>query len=154
MPGRTNRFTRFAHPALPILVPVLVVSLLLAACAGGAGTAAKPAAADGLSGEVSDQSRGGFEAVPDPGGSDTSYADLADRQIVKTGEITIRDLANLIVEVTGYEGEIIWDTSQPDGQPRRCLDTRRAEERFSLERMVAEVEAMYESLAPRAGEGG
>jgi hypothetical protein len=113
MPGRTNRFTRFAHPALPILVPVLVVSLLLAACAGGAGTAAKPAAADGLSGEVSDQSRGGFEAVPDPGGSDTSYADLADRQIVKTGEITIRVSAvpttvgtvrAMALELGGYVG--------------------------------------------------
>lgn len=41
-------------------------------------------------------------------------------------EITIRDLVNLITEVTGFEGHIEWDTSRPDGQPRRCLDTTRA----------------------------
>lgn len=48
-------------------------------------------------------------------------------------EITIRDLAEKIVKLTGYEGEIVWDTSQPDGQPRRMLDTSRARERFGFE---------------------
>jgi GDP-L-fucose synthase len=38
-------------------------------------------------------------------------------------EIKIRDLANLIREVAGFQGTIEWDTSRPDGQPRRCLDT-------------------------------
>lgn len=47
-------------------------------------------------------------------------------------EITIRDLAEKIVELTGYEGELVWDTSQPDGQPRRSLDTSRARERFGF----------------------
>ncbi|MGC4107102.1 MAG: GDP-L-fucose synthase [Thermomicrobiales bacterium] len=42
------------------------------------------------------------------------------------GEITIRDLVELIVELTGYEGEIRWDATKPDGQPRRGLDTSRA----------------------------
>jgi len=42
-------------------------------------------------------------------------------------EITIRDLVALIVRLTGFTGEIRWDTSKPDGQPRRCLDTSRAE---------------------------
>ncbi|MCZ2342418.1 MAG: NAD-dependent epimerase/dehydratase family protein, partial [Bacteroidales bacterium] len=45
-------------------------------------------------------------------------------------EITIRALTTLIGELCGYAGEIRWDTSQPDGQPRRCLDTSRARERF------------------------
>lgn len=43
-------------------------------------------------------------------------------------EIRIRDLAELIAEASGFTGEIVWDTSKPNGQPRRCLDTRRAEE--------------------------
>ncbi len=41
-------------------------------------------------------------------------------------EITIRDLAEKIAACTGFKGEIVWDTSRPDGQPRRCLDTERA----------------------------
>jgi GDP-L-fucose synthase len=48
-------------------------------------------------------------------------------------EITIRDLVALIVELTGFEGEIHWDASKPDGQPRRALDTARARERFGFE---------------------
>lgn len=47
-------------------------------------------------------------------------------------EITIRDLAEKIAHLTGFEGEIIWDISRPDGQPRRMLDTSRAEERFGF----------------------
>jgi GDP-L-fucose synthase len=47
-------------------------------------------------------------------------------------EITIRDLAEKIARLTGFEGEIVWDTSQPDGQPRRSLDTSRARERFGF----------------------
>jgi GDP-L-fucose synthase len=48
-------------------------------------------------------------------------------------EITIRELATLIAELTCYEGKIVWDTSKPDGQPRRCLDTSRAKEEFGFE---------------------
>jgi len=47
-------------------------------------------------------------------------------------EISIRDLAGLIAELTGFEGEIEWDESQPNGQPRRLLDTRRALELFGF----------------------
>jgi len=43
-------------------------------------------------------------------------------------EIPIREIAELIARLTGFEGELSWDTSKPDGQPRRCLDTRRAGE--------------------------
>ena len=47
-------------------------------------------------------------------------------------EISIRDLVDLIVELTGYKGEILWDSSKPDGQPRRMLDTTRAIEAFGF----------------------
>jgi len=47
-------------------------------------------------------------------------------------EITIRDLAEKIVELTGYDGDIVWDATKPDGQPRRSLDTSKAEEFFGF----------------------
>jgi len=47
-------------------------------------------------------------------------------------EISIQDLAQLIARLTGFAGEIVWDTSQPNGQPRRCLDTSRAERLFGF----------------------
>ncbi|GMR24697.1 MAG: GDP-L-fucose synthase [Acidobacteriota bacterium] len=47
-------------------------------------------------------------------------------------EISIRDLAELIVEQTGFEGTLVWDETKPNGQPRRCLDTSRAYERFGF----------------------
>lgn len=59
--------------------------------------------------------------------------DGADPVNLGTGrEITIRDLIGLIVELTGYRGEVVWDASKPDGQPRRALDTSRARERFGF----------------------
>ena len=48
-------------------------------------------------------------------------------------EISIRDLAELIKAEVGYRGQIRWDTSQPNGQPRRCLDVSRARELFGFE---------------------
>jgi GDP-L-fucose synthase len=48
-------------------------------------------------------------------------------------EITIRELVELIADVTGFDGEIRWDTSKPDGQPRRVLDTSRATQEFGFE---------------------
>jgi len=47
-------------------------------------------------------------------------------------EIAIRDLVSKIVELTGFAGEIRWDASKPDGQPRRTLDTSRAREQFGF----------------------
>jgi GDP-L-fucose synthase len=47
-------------------------------------------------------------------------------------EIYIRDLAQLIAEEVGFRGEIVWDSSKPNGQPRRCLDTSRAERFFGF----------------------
>ncbi len=48
-------------------------------------------------------------------------------------EITIKELAEMIVRLTGFGGEIRWDPSQPDGQPRRCLDISRAKKLFGFE---------------------
>ncbi len=47
-------------------------------------------------------------------------------------ETSIKDLAALIAEICNYEGEILWDTSKPNGQPRRNLDTTRAEKNFGF----------------------
>ena len=48
-------------------------------------------------------------------------------------EISIKELTELIARLTGFEGEIRWDTGKPNGQPRRKLDTSRAKERFGFE---------------------
>ncbi len=48
-------------------------------------------------------------------------------------EITIKELVEKIAELTGFKGEIRWDATKPDGQPRRCLDTSRAKELFGFE---------------------
>jgi GDP-L-fucose synthase len=47
-------------------------------------------------------------------------------------EITIRDLVELIARLTRFGGELRWDATKPDGQPRRALDTTRARERFGF----------------------
>jgi len=48
-------------------------------------------------------------------------------------EISIRELAEVVADVAGYEGEIVWDTSKPGGQPRRSVDGSRAQELFGFE---------------------
>lgn len=47
-------------------------------------------------------------------------------------EISIKDLVKLIVKLTGFKGRIVWDTSRPDGQPKRRLDTSRAKRGFGF----------------------
>lgn len=47
-------------------------------------------------------------------------------------EVSIRELVDRITVLTGFKGAIIWDTSKPDGQPRRCLDTSKAEKLFGF----------------------
>ena len=51
-------------------------------------------------------------------------------------EISIKELVELIAEIAGFNGEIRWDTSKPDGQPKRCLDVSRAKEEFGFEAKV------------------
>ena len=48
-------------------------------------------------------------------------------------EIKINQLVSLIAKLTGFDGQIVWETSKPDGQPRRCLDTSRAKKEFAFE---------------------
>lgn len=68
----------------------------------------------------------------------TSDYDEPEPVNIGTGrEITIKDLAELIRKLSGFEGEIVWDASKPDGQPRRGLDTSRARERFGFQAEVS-----------------
>ncbi len=61
-------------------------------------------------------------------------------------EISIRDLVEKIAELTGFAGEIAWDASQPNGQPRRCLDTRRAKECFGFEATTGFEEGLRKTI--------
>lgn len=61
-------------------------------------------------------------------------------------EISIRDLAEKIAALTGFSGELVWDTSQPDGQPRRCLDVSRAEREFGFRARIGFDEGLRETI--------
>ena len=62
-------------------------------------------------------------------------------------EIAIRDLATLIGKTMGYQGRFVFDANQPNGQPRRCLDVRRAKERFGFEARVGLEEGLRRTIA-------
>jgi dTDP-glucose 4,6-dehydratase/GDP-L-fucose synthase len=61
-------------------------------------------------------------------------------------EISIRDLAETIRALTGFPGEIVWDATQPNGQPRRKLDTSRAFERFDWKATTPLAEGLRKTL--------
>ncbi|MHB0923865.1 MAG: GDP-L-fucose synthase family protein [Bellilinea sp.] len=61
-------------------------------------------------------------------------------------EISIRDLAELIQRLTGYQGRLVWDTSRPNGQPRRGLDTTRAEEYFGFKAVTTFEEGLRRTI--------
>ena len=61
-------------------------------------------------------------------------------------EISIRDLTDKIVSLTGFKGRINWDTTQPDGQPRRCLDTSRAEREFGFRARIGFDEGLRQTI--------
>jgi GDP-L-fucose synthase len=61
-------------------------------------------------------------------------------------EITIKDLVVIINDLTGYHGEIRWDRSKPDGQPRRCLDVSRAKQEFGFEAQVPFREGLKKTI--------
>ncbi len=65
------------------------------------------------------------------------YNDADPVNVGASREVTIKELVQTIGRLTGFDGEIRWDSSKPDGQPRRMLDTTRARERFDF---VAETE--------------
>jgi len=62
-------------------------------------------------------------------------------------EISIRDLATEIAKATGFTGKFVWDTSQPNGQPRRRLDVTRAKERFSFVAKTSFAEGLKKTVA-------
>lgn len=61
-------------------------------------------------------------------------------------EITIKDLAEKIAVATGFDGEIVWDTEKPNGQPRRCLDTSRAWEYFQFKAEIDFTEGLQRTV--------
>jgi GDP-L-fucose synthase len=61
-------------------------------------------------------------------------------------EITIRELAETIADLCGFRGEIRWDASRPDGQPRRCLDTTRAREEFGFQATTGLRQGLQETI--------
>ena len=61
-------------------------------------------------------------------------------------EIAIKDLAEMIARLTGFEGSLVWDTSKPNGQPRRGLDVTRARERFGFTAKVGFEEGLRSTI--------
>lgn len=61
-------------------------------------------------------------------------------------EISIKDLVELICKLMGYEGELVWQTDKPNGQPRRCLDTQKAKEKFGFEAKVSFEEGLKRTI--------
>jgi GDP-L-fucose synthase len=62
-------------------------------------------------------------------------------------EISIRDLVETICELMEFQGEIVWETDKPNGQPRRCLDTQRAKERFGFVAQTGFREGLQQTIA-------
>lgn len=62
-------------------------------------------------------------------------------------EISIKDLVGIIVKETGFKGEVRWDTSKPNGQPRRKLDTSRAEKEFGFKSKTTFEEGLRKTIA-------
>lgn len=61
-------------------------------------------------------------------------------------EISIRDLLELIVRLTGFSGRVVWDTSKPNGQPRRKLDTQKAKEYFGFQAKTTFEEGLRQTI--------
>ena len=62
-------------------------------------------------------------------------------------EISVRDLAEKIAQLTGFKGRIVWDTMKPNGQPRRCLDVSRAEREFGFRASTPFEEGLRQTIA-------
>jgi GDP-L-fucose synthase len=61
-------------------------------------------------------------------------------------EISMRDLARKVADKVGFQGEVTWDTSRPNGQPRRRLDVSRAYERFGFQARVSLDEGLEKTI--------
>ena len=114
------------HPAVSHVIPALMKRLVDAKEAGddhievwGTGSASRE-----------------FLFVDDAAEAIVAAAELYDGgdpvNLGSDHELPIRDLVDIMVELVGYEGEVRWDTSKPDGQPRRGVDPSRAEKEFGF----------------------
>lgn len=74
------------------------------------------------------------------------YNDSEPVNLGSSYEISIKELVELIAELTGFDGEIVWDTSKPNGQPRRKLDVTRAKECFNFESQIAFREGLKQTI--------
>jgi GDP-L-fucose synthase len=92
-----------------------------------------------------------FLFVRDAARAITAATDLYDKpdpvNIGSGQEITVRELVELICKICRFEGQIHWDSSKPDGQPRRCLDTTRAAAEFGFRASTSLVEGLRETVA-------
>lgn len=73
-----------------------------------------------------------------------------DRESINLGaghEITIADLVRKVAQMTGFQGDIVWNRSMPDGQPRRSIDTTRARELFGFEATTPFDEGISRTIA-------
>lgn len=61
-------------------------------------------------------------------------------------EISIKDLVKLILKYTGFNGDVVWDTTKPDGQPRRCLDVSKAEKEFGFRAKTSSEEGLQKTI--------
>ena len=120
-------------------------------CNGGRSAQARPAHRSRPDPQMGGSEKGRAEIVLRGGGTPTReflYVEDAAEGIVLAAErysgdqpvnlgtgqeIAIRDLARVVAAEVGFGGEIVWDTSQPNGQPRRCLDVTRARQLFGFE---------------------
>jgi GDP-L-fucose synthase len=76
----------------------------------------------------------------------TDYNDSEPVNLGTGYEITIRDLITIICELMEFEGEVVWQTDKPNGQPRRCLDTERAKQAFGFTAEVGFKEGLKNTI--------
>jgi len=63
----------------------------------------------------------------------TEYYNKSEPVNLGTGkEISIKNLVELLIKLTGFKGKVLWDRTKPDGQPKRCVDTKKAEKEFNF----------------------
>ncbi|MDI6786375.1 MAG: GDP-L-fucose synthase [bacterium] len=77
----------------------------------------------------------------------TEYYNSSDPVNLGAGfEISIKELIELIAKITGFKGKIVWDTTKPDGQPRRCLDITKAEREFGFKAKTSFEEGLKKTI--------
>ena len=75
------------------------------------------------------------------------YTDSEPVNLGTNSEISIKDLVTLIAELMEFDGELVWETDQPNGQPRRCLDTERAKQAFGFQAEVDLRKGLEQTIA-------